>query len=103
TPARSLRETARPPQEATGALRRRVLTSVTHRSIDDDAFDATRRLRRMLERGEVGNGQRVEHGDVGVVSLAQLSALFEPETACRQTRHLVHGDLEREQRQISRV
>jgi hypothetical protein len=51
---------------------------------------------RLGERALVGDGRRIEHGDIREAAGANASPIREPEAFGRHARHLVHRLLERE-------
>src|SRR4051812_42282379 len=64
-------------------------------SVHDHVLDADGRLVRILERGAIGDGLRIEHGDVGEHARTNQPALAESNALRGERSHLSHRVLER--------
>src|SRR6185503_245773 len=74
------------PQAAPRARAGELTVAQHDLSIHDHVLDSNRRLVRVLERGAIGDGLRIEHGDVGEHARANQPALAESHALRRERR-----------------
>jgi len=90
-------------EETSRALLRHLPGVEHHLAGDHHVFNALRIAKRLIVRGQVAHGGRVENGDVRRHSRAQQPSIVQPKSLSRLRGHLSHCFLDGKQVKISRV
>src|SRR6266545_2187470 len=72
-----------------------------HLSIHEPVLNPDRGLMRLLERGAIDHGRRIEDGDIGEHAGPHEAAIGETDALRGERRHLAHRELQREQLEIA--